>query len=49
MAEAIVVLRTMFGANIPAPIDIAVPDWIQNQLFQGMFVDWPAGFVFYEV
>jgi len=43
-AEAMSVLRTIYGNGIPEPIDIAVPRWSTDPLFMGSYSDWTAGF-----
>ena len=42
LSEIHQVLKTMYGDSVPAPIDILVPDWIQNPLFHGMYSNNPA-------
>jgi polyamine oxidase len=42
MSEIHQLLQTMYGEGVPAPIDIYVPDWIQNPLFHGTFSNYPA-------
>ena len=42
LSEIHQVLKTMYGGSVPAPIDILVPDWIQNPLFHGMYSNNPA-------
>ena len=37
LSEIHQVLKTIYGASVPAPIDILIPDWIQNPLFHGMY------------
>ncbi|RUP51368.1 hypothetical protein BC936DRAFT_148502 [Jimgerdemannia flammicorona] len=47
-AEIMVVLRSMFGHDIPNPTSILVPRWIKNPLFRGSYSNWPAGETFEE-
>ena len=44
LSEIHQVLKTMYGDSVPAPIDILVPDWIQNPLFHGMYSNCPPDF-----
>ncbi|MQM15185.1 hypothetical protein Taro_048126 [Colocasia esculenta] len=47
-AEAMEVLRDMFGKNIPEATDILVPKWWSNKFFKGSFSNWPIGVNKYE-
>ncbi len=38
------VLRTIYGASIPNPINVHIPDWWVNPLYQGMYTVPPSGF-----
>ncbi|CAI0545780.1 unnamed protein product [Linum tenue] len=40
-AEAMEVLKKMFGNNIPNPDAILVPRWWTNRFFKGSYVNWP--------
>ena len=42
LSEIHQVLKTIYGDSVPAPIDILVPDWIQNPLFHGMYPNFPV-------
>ncbi|WOK95463.1 polyamine oxidase [Canna indica] len=42
-AEAMEVLRDMFGKNIPEATDILVPKWWSDRFFRGTFSNWPIG------
>ena len=44
MTESMEVLRKMFGNDIPDPIDIVVPDWIDDPLTYGTYTSWPTGY-----
>lgn len=48
MAEAMGVLREMFGQTIPNATDILVPRWWSNRFFKGSFSNWPIGVNRYE-
>lgn len=41
--EAMEVLRTMFGKNIPEAIDILVTRWGSSRFYKGAFSNWPLG------
>ncbi|MCO5591111.1 hypothetical protein L7F22_045088 [Adiantum nelumboides] len=41
--EIMVVLRKIFGPNIPEIEDILVPRWWKNRFFAGTFTNWPIG------
>ncbi|CAL9752058.1 unnamed protein product [Musa acuminata subsp. burmannicoides] len=41
--EAMEVLRSMFGKDIPEATDILVPRWWSNKFFRGSFSNWPLG------
>ncbi|URE00873.1 Flavin containing amine oxidoreductase [Musa troglodytarum] len=41
--EAMEVLRSMFGKDIPQATDILVPRWWSNKFFRGSFSNWPLG------
>ncbi|KAI7853467.1 amine oxidase [Circinella umbellata] len=41
--EAMKVLRTMYGDDIPEATDILVPRWHTNPLFRGSYSNWPIG------
>ncbi|KAF3322083.1 polyamine oxidase-like protein [Carex littledalei] len=47
-AEAMAVLREMFGQNIPDATDILVPRWWSNPFFKGTYSNWPIGVNRYE-
>ena len=47
-AEAMGVLRDMFGKNIPDATDIYVPRWWSSPYFRGSFSNWPIGVNRYE-
>lgn len=47
-AEAMEVLRNMFGKNIPEATDILVPRWWSNRFYKGTFSNWPIGVTRYE-
>ena len=38
------VLRKIYGTLIPNPIDVHIPDWWVNPLYQGMYTTPPSGF-----
>lgn len=42
-AEAMEVLKFMFGVDIPDPTDMYVPRWNDNPLFRGSYSNWPIG------
>ncbi len=42
-AEAMEVLKTMFGPDIPECLEIIVPKWLQDPLFRGSYSNWPIG------
>lgn len=41
--EAMGVLRKMYGADVPEPLDIVVPRWHADPLFRGSYSNWPLG------
>ncbi|CAO2819091.1 unnamed protein product [Amaranthus hypochondriacus] len=43
-AEAMQVLRNMFGKNIPEATDIMIPRWKSDRFYQGSFTNWPVGY-----
>lgn len=47
-AEAMEVLRKMFGKNIPDATDILVPRWWSDRFYKGTFSNWPLGVNRYE-
>ncbi|CAL9193098.1 unnamed protein product, partial [Musa hybrid cultivar] len=47
-AEAMEVLRNMFGKHIPEATDILVPRWWSDRFFKGAFSNWPLGVNRYE-
>ncbi|XP_073006081.1 LOW QUALITY PROTEIN: polyamine oxidase 1 [Typha latifolia] len=47
-AEAMEVLRSMFGKNIPEATDILVPRWWSDRFYKGTFSNWPIGVNRYE-
>ncbi|CAL9764196.1 unnamed protein product [Musa acuminata subsp. burmannicoides] len=47
-AEAMEVLRNMFGKHIPEATDILVPRWWSDRFFKGSFSNWPLGVNRYE-
>ncbi|KAI9497881.1 hypothetical protein BDB00DRAFT_969480 [Zychaea mexicana] len=42
-AEAMKVLRSMYGSDIPEATDILVPRWHSNPLYRGSYSNWPIG------
>lgn len=42
-AEITAVLRSLFGPDVPEPIEIIVPRWRQDPLFRGSYSNWPIG------
>ncbi|KAG6552017.1 hypothetical protein Mapa_006323 [Marchantia paleacea] len=48
LAEIMVVLRKMFGPDIPNATDILYPRWWQDKFFRGTFSNWPIGVSSYE-
>ncbi|XP_074650204.1 uncharacterized protein LOC141905276 [Tubulanus polymorphus] len=40
-AELTAVLRSMYGAQVPEPVEIIVPDWHTNPLYFGTYTNWP--------
>nr|CAD1837728.1 unnamed protein product [Ananas comosus var. bracteatus] len=47
-AEAMEVLKKMFGPNIPDATDILVPRWWSDRFYKGTFSNWPIGVNRYE-
>ncbi|KAL2936100.1 Polyamine oxidase [Bienertia sinuspersici] len=43
-AEAMEVLRKIFGKDIPNPTQIMIPRWYSDRLYRGTFTNWPAGY-----
>ncbi|XP_074316273.1 polyamine oxidase 1-like [Silene latifolia] len=43
-AEAMEVLRKIFGKNIPDATDIMIPRWNSDRFYKGTFSNWPAGY-----
>jgi len=43
LVEIMVVLRTMFGNNVPDATSIYVPRWNADRLFKGSYSNWPIG------
>ncbi|KAK9684702.1 hypothetical protein RND81_10G226600 [Saponaria officinalis] len=43
-AEAMEVLRKMFGNHIPEATHIMVPKWKSDRFYQGCFTNWPVGY-----
>ncbi|KAI8062333.1 uncharacterized protein B0P05DRAFT_556564, partial [Gilbertella persicaria] len=41
--EIMVVLRRMYGDDIPEPTDFMFPRWHTNPLFRGSYSNWPIG------
>lgn len=41
--EIMVVLRRMYGADVPEPTDFMFPRWHSNPLFRGTYSNWPIG------
>ncbi|CAO3654686.1 unnamed protein product [Mucor fragilis] len=41
--EIMVVLRRMYGDDIPEPTDFKFPRWHSNPLFRGSYSNWPIG------
>ncbi|KAL2610936.1 hypothetical protein R1flu_022628 [Riccia fluitans] len=48
LAEVMLVLRKMFGPDIPNATDILYPRWWQDKYFRGTFSNWPIGVSSYE-
>ncbi|KAL3682117.1 hypothetical protein R1sor_000139 [Riccia sorocarpa] len=48
LAEVMVVLRKMFGPDIPNASHILYPRWWQDKYFRGTFSNWPIGVSSYE-
>jgi len=46
--EAMDVLRTMFGTDIPDYVEIHVPRWLEDPLFHGSYSNWPIGTTEYD-
>ncbi|ORX43481.1 amine oxidase [Hesseltinella vesiculosa] len=42
-AEAMEILKKMYGNDIPEPVGIVVPRWTQDPLFRGSYSNWPIG------
>jgi len=42
-AEIMPILREMYGADIPDPMDIFVPRWSLDPLYRGSYSNWPLG------
>jgi polyamine oxidase len=42
-AEIMIVLRKMFGNDIPEMEAILVPRWGENRFFRGTYSNWPIG------
>jgi len=42
-AEAMEVLKFMFGVDIPDPTDMYLPRWNDDPLFRGSYSNWPIG------
>jgi polyamine oxidase len=42
-AETMGVLREIYGASIPEPVDILVPRWTLDPLYRGSYSNWPLG------
>jgi polyamine oxidase len=42
-AQAMVVLREMYGNDIPDANDILVPRWAADPLYRGSYSNWPLG------
>ncbi|XP_021718949.1 polyamine oxidase-like [Chenopodium quinoa] len=43
-AEAMEVLRKIFGDDIPDATDIMIPRWYSDRLYRGTFTNWPVGY-----
>uniref|UniRef100_A0A803L8N3 Amine oxidase domain-containing protein n=1 Tax=Chenopodium quinoa TaxID=63459 RepID=A0A803L8N3_CHEQI len=43
-AEAMKVLRKIFGDDIPDATDIMIPRWYSDRLYRGTFTNWPVGY-----
>ncbi|CAI0398718.1 unnamed protein product [Linum tenue] len=43
-AEAMVVLKKMFGDKIPNPENILVPRWGSHRFYKGSYSNWPANY-----
>ncbi|XP_057246834.1 polyamine oxidase 1 [Beta vulgaris subsp. vulgaris] len=43
-AEAMEVLRKMFGKNIPEATHIMIPRWKSDRFYRGCFTNWPVGY-----
>lgn len=48
LGEIMVVLKKMFGPNIPDATDILYNRWWQDRLFRGTYSNWPIGVSSYE-
>lgn len=42
-AEIMPVLREMYGADVPEPLDMLVPRWTLDPLYRGSYSNWPLG------
>ncbi|XP_074658261.1 uncharacterized protein LOC141911182 [Tubulanus polymorphus] len=40
-AELTAVLRSMYGEQVPEPVEILVPDWHSNPFYYGSYSNWP--------
>lgn len=38
------ILRRIYGATVPNPLNITIPDWWINPLYRGMYSNIPPGF-----
>ncbi|CAO2819090.1 unnamed protein product [Amaranthus hypochondriacus] len=43
-AEAMEVLRKIFGEDIPEATDIMIPRWYSDRFYRGTFTNWPVGY-----
>ena len=43
VAEAMPILRTMFGNAFPEPKEVVIPDWISDRYTYGTYSNWPVG------
>jgi polyamine oxidase len=48
LAEIMVVMRKMFGPDIPEATDIFYYRWWQDKFFRGTYSNWPVGVSTYE-
>ncbi|KAI5782592.1 amine oxidase [Geopyxis carbonaria] len=41
--DLVAVLRRMYGAHVPEPLELKFPRWTRDPLFRGSFTNWGAG------